>query len=77
MKLKNKKGQWQILLNPITIFLFIILIIFFATGGISATYNLTKIIASITNFLTTLPTIAWIFIGIIFLLIITGKKRRR
>lgn len=67
----NKKAQWQALLNPVTIFLFIVIIIFFASGGSSAISNITKAI-------TSLPPIAWIFIGIMILLFLfRGRRRKR
>lgn len=67
-KLKNKKGQVQLLL----IVGIIMLIIFFIVGGASIAG-----LFGITNLLKSIP--AWFWIGlviILFLILITGGKRK-
>ena len=52
------------------IFLAIVFLIFFSGGGVSLIWN-------ISNFLKSIPTFAWVILGIIILFRIFGGRRRR
>lgn len=68
----NKKAEKKDVFGVgfiMAIFLAIVFLIFFAGGGVSTIFNISKFIASI-------PTFLWVILGIIVLFKILGGKRR-
>lgn len=75
---KNKKGVIPVAIAIVlAVALGIVFLTFFAGGGISATYNLTKLIYDITQFLKQIPTFIWVILGVVILLRVIGGGRRR
>lgn len=70
----NKKGFGPIAI-VLAVFLGIVFLVFFAGGGLSSAWDLTKIVYNITNLLRDIPTWAWVIVGILFLIIILRRKK--
>jgi len=70
----NKKGIAPIAL-VLAIFIGIVLLIFLGSGGIVATYNLSRIISDMVNAMSQIPTIIWVVLGIIIVLKMMGGKK--
>ena len=74
MKIKYKKGA-----GPIAIVWAVILavgaFIFLFGGGAKATWNLAKVISSLTTLLQSVPKIVWFIFGLLFVLKLLGGKK--
>lgn len=77
MFMKNKKGIAPVIAIVLAVAVGIGFLTFFVGGGLSATWNLTKLILDITKLMKSIPTFIWIILGIFFLLKLLGGKRRR
>jgi len=79
MKKMNKKGFIQFLVIIVTgVFLAALALPFLFGGGLIASWNIGQLTNSLVKILKTIPTWAWIIIGILILLsFLKSNKRRR